>query len=111
MIKDDMLRVKNLQMALVVMPVIAVVRGDCAHVITAAVPVLQAHGLRALEITLNSPNALETIAHLPEIAGDIVIGAGTVNAALKLTYFGDVAWTTREDLGKHLDGAALETWR
>lgn len=36
---------------------------------------------------------------------------GVLNAALKLTFYGDINWTTRADLEQHLDGIALRTWR
>lgn len=63
------------------MPAIAIVRGDYARILPAALPVLHSNGLRALEITLNSPGALETIAALASNTESVRIGAGTVLSA------------------------------
>jgi 2-dehydro-3-deoxygluconokinase len=36
---------------------------------------------------------------------------GTANAALKMTHFGDIAWTTREDLEAQINGSSLRVLR
>lgn len=63
--------------------IIAIVRGRySAEQITAIADVLAAAGLTAMEITLNSPDALALISHLRSQIGDrMLIGAGTVRSA------------------------------
>jgi 2-dehydro-3-deoxyphosphogluconate aldolase / (4S)-4-hydroxy-2-oxoglutarate aldolase len=59
--------------------IIAIIRGDFAHVMDALVDALLAGGVRALEVTMNSPGALESIAAAVRQGGDgVLVGAGTV---------------------------------
>lgn len=59
--------------------VIAIVRGDHQQQIDEIARTLSENGVRAIEITLNSPGALEMIAHLSQHYGNrLLVGAGTV---------------------------------
>lgn len=58
--------------------VVAVVRGTTADHLQAAVETLVGHGLRWVELTLNTPSALDVLAELASRYGDVAWGAGTV---------------------------------
>lgn len=69
----------NLSNYLSRLPFVAILRGIHAHECPAISSVLYEAGFRCIEIPLNSPNAIQSIAllvqHLP---GDCLVGAGTV---------------------------------
>lgn len=73
---------KNLSNYLANLPFIAILRGIQSHECLAVAAVLYEAGFRCIEVPLNSPNALQSIAllaqHLPD---DCLIGAGTVISA------------------------------
>lgn len=58
--------------------VIAIARGLSTDAVLGTVDALVASGIRAVEVTLDSPDALRTIAALSERAGEVEVGAGTV---------------------------------
>lgn len=59
--------------------IIAILRGDYATHVLALADALLAGGVRALEVTMNSPGALEMIAALARHCGDrMLVGGGTV---------------------------------
>lgn len=59
--------------------IIAILRGDFRGAEPEIAEVLRDAGIRAVEVTLNSPDALESIALLAaKFDGEMVIGAGTV---------------------------------
>jgi 2-dehydro-3-deoxyphosphogluconate aldolase/(4S)-4-hydroxy-2-oxoglutarate aldolase len=61
--------------------IVAIIRGaDPADVLKIA-DALQSGGVRILEVTLNSPGALEVIKELTKAKNDMLIGAGTVLSA------------------------------
>ncbi|MES2047697.1 MAG: 2-dehydro-3-deoxy-6-phosphogalactonate aldolase [Pseudomonadota bacterium] len=70
---------KNLTNYLAKLPFIAILRGIQSHECLAVATVLYEADFRCIEVPLNSPNALQSIAllaqHLPD---DCLIGAGTV---------------------------------
>ncbi len=70
---------KNLSNYLAKLPFVAILRGIQNHECLAISAVLYEAGFRCIEVPLNSPNALHSIAllvqHLPD---DCLIGAGTV---------------------------------
>jgi 2-dehydro-3-deoxyphosphogluconate aldolase/(4S)-4-hydroxy-2-oxoglutarate aldolase len=58
---------------------ITIIRGDYHQHLDTIARALLAHGVKAMEVTLNSPGALEMIAYLATNYGDrMLIGAGTV---------------------------------
>jgi 2-dehydro-3-deoxyphosphogalactonate aldolase len=60
-------------------PLVAILRGVQTHEVLAIAEGLYETGFRCIEIPLNSPNALESIALLvKELPDDCLIGAGTV---------------------------------
>jgi 2-dehydro-3-deoxyphosphogluconate aldolase/(4S)-4-hydroxy-2-oxoglutarate aldolase len=62
--------------------IIAIVRGDHTETIEALAEALYRGGVRVMEVTLNSPNAMQMIAALNrQWAGKMLIGAGTVLTA------------------------------
>jgi 2-dehydro-3-deoxyphosphogluconate aldolase / (4S)-4-hydroxy-2-oxoglutarate aldolase len=71
--------VKSVRDELIEAGIIAIIRGDFAHVMDALVDALLSGGVRALEVTMNSPGALESVAAAVRQAGDgVLVGAGTV---------------------------------
>lgn len=58
--------------------VIAIARGLSTGAVLGTVDALVASGIRAVEVTLDSPDALRTIAALSGRADEIEVGAGTV---------------------------------
>jgi len=65
--------------ALAATPLIAILRGIQVHEAVAVVEALLAHGMRVVEVPLNSPQALRSVQTLVGHFGDdIVCGAGTV---------------------------------
>lgn len=58
--------------------IIAVVRTATAECIPEVITALTAGGIRCLEITMTTPNAVEAIAHACRSGADLLIGAGTV---------------------------------
>lgn len=65
--------------ALAATPLIAILRGIQVHEAVAVVAALLAHGMRVVEVPLNSPQALRSVQTLVGHFGDdIVCGAGTV---------------------------------
>lgn len=58
--------------------VIAVLRGRNAKGLTEVARALGNGGVRALEITLTTPGAVDGIAELSRAGGEVIIGAGTV---------------------------------
>jgi 2-dehydro-3-deoxyphosphogluconate aldolase / (4S)-4-hydroxy-2-oxoglutarate aldolase len=70
---------KSVRDELIEAGIIAIIRGDFAHVMDSLVDALLAGGVRALEVTMNSPGALESIAIAVRHSGDgVLVGAGTV---------------------------------
>ena len=60
-------------------PVVGILRGVTRRVMEGLVPAVMRGGLRQLEITMNTPGAVELIRHTAELAeGRMNIGAGTV---------------------------------
>lgn len=60
-------------------PLIAILRGITPAEAAAVGTTLYAHGFRCIEVPLNSPQPLESIAALREaVPGDCLVGAGTV---------------------------------
>lgn len=58
---------------------IAILRGDHQQHLDTIARLLHEGGIRAIEVTLNSPGALSMIAHLAQAYGDqMLVGAGTV---------------------------------
>ena len=69
--------------------VIAIVRGDFQGQLVPIAEVLIESGLTAIEVTMNSPNALIAIQELAKSVGDrILVGAGTV---VNLADIGEIA--------------------
>lgn len=67
---------------LVEMPLIAILRGITPDEVEAVGAALLAGGLRCLEVPLNSPDALQSIARLAAACGaEALVGAGTVTRA------------------------------
>jgi 2-dehydro-3-deoxyphosphogalactonate aldolase len=65
--------------ALAATPLIAILRGIHVHESVAIVEALLAHGMRVVEVPLNSPQAMRSVRTLVAHFGDaIVCGAGTV---------------------------------
>jgi len=60
------------------MPIIGILRNVSTESIRRIAPIYLKSGLRNLEITMNSPNALENIAELAKEYPQLNIGAGTV---------------------------------
>jgi 2-dehydro-3-deoxyphosphogluconate aldolase/(4S)-4-hydroxy-2-oxoglutarate aldolase len=59
--------------------IIAIIRGANPHDVSRIVEALYAGGIRTLEITLNSPNALELISEVSTVwQNKMLVGAGTV---------------------------------
>lgn len=60
-------------------PVIAILRGVAPHEVIDISHCLYQHGIRVIEVPLNSPNALDSIAKLVSVMPkDCLVGAGTV---------------------------------
>lgn len=68
----------NLEDALAETPVIAILRGVKPHEVEAVAEALHAAGVRVVEVPLNSPDPLDSIARLARFEGRLVWGAGTV---------------------------------
>jgi len=68
----------DLETALNEAPVIAIIRGVTPDEVTGVAEALYAGGVRVVEVPLNSPDPLESIAQLKAFAGRMVWGAGTV---------------------------------
>jgi len=60
------------------LPLIAILRGMTPEEAPWVLEVLASAGFRILEVPLNSPRPLESIAYLVQSAPDLLIGAGTV---------------------------------
>lgn len=58
--------------------VIAIIRGIKPGVCTEVVDAIAAGGVKAIEITANTPGAVEMIRRVSDAVDDVVIGAGTV---------------------------------
>jgi 2-dehydro-3-deoxyphosphogalactonate aldolase len=68
-----------LDAALKYLPLVAILRGVKPEEVEAIADALYAEGFRVIEVPLNSPNALDSIARLARrMPADAVIGAGTV---------------------------------
>lgn len=68
-----------LDRALQQLPLVAILRGVKPEEVEAIADALYAEGFRVIEVPLNSPNALDSIARLARrMPADAVIGAGTV---------------------------------
>lgn len=68
-----------LDAALKHLPLVAILRGVKPEEVEAIADALYAEGFRVIEVPLNSPNALDSIARLARrMPADAVIGAGTV---------------------------------
>ncbi|MFG6430700.1 2-dehydro-3-deoxy-6-phosphogalactonate aldolase [Roseateles sp. LYH14W] len=68
-----------LDQALKHLPLVAILRGVKPEEVEAIADALYAEGFRVIEVPLNSPNALDSIARLARrMPADAVIGAGTV---------------------------------
>jgi 2-dehydro-3-deoxyphosphogluconate aldolase/(4S)-4-hydroxy-2-oxoglutarate aldolase len=69
----------ELQSKLIHARAIAIIRGDYQLFIERIAQTLLENGVRAIEVTLNSPGALDMIARLSQVYGDqMLVGAGTV---------------------------------
>jgi 2-dehydro-3-deoxyphosphogluconate aldolase/(4S)-4-hydroxy-2-oxoglutarate aldolase len=62
--------------------IIAIFRGVGTNAVTARVPLLAAAGINVIEVTLDSPEALETIAEIRRSKPRATVGAGTVMSAM-----------------------------
>lgn len=70
--------------------IIAIVRGDHAATIGELAAALYSGGVRVMEVTLNSPNALQMIAAISrQWAGKMLVGAGTVLTAAQVDQAAD----------------------
>lgn len=58
--------------------VIAIVRGVEKEVVTDVVRAIAAGGVEAIEITVDTPGALEMIRQVSDVVDDVAVGAGTV---------------------------------
>jgi 2-dehydro-3-deoxyphosphogluconate aldolase/(4S)-4-hydroxy-2-oxoglutarate aldolase len=58
--------------------IVAIIRGIEAHVCNEVVTALAAGGVETIEITANTPGAIEMIRQVSDEVDDIIIGAGTV---------------------------------
>lgn len=68
-----------LEAALQHLPLIAILRGVKPEEVEGIADALYAEGLRVIEVPLNSPNALDSIARVARrMPADVVVGAGTV---------------------------------
>jgi 2-dehydro-3-deoxyphosphogalactonate aldolase len=68
-----------LNAALKQLPLVAILRGVKPEEVEAIADALYAEGFRVIEVPLNSPNALDSIARLARrMPADAVVGAGTV---------------------------------
>jgi len=68
-----------LNAALQQLPLVAILRGVKPDEVEAIADALHAEGFRVIEVPLNSPNALDSIARLARrMPADTVVGAGTV---------------------------------
>ncbi len=68
-----------LDQALQHLPLVAILRGVKPEEVEAIADAVYAEGFRVIEVPLNSPNALDSIARLARrIPADAVVGAGTV---------------------------------
>lgn len=68
-----------LNAALQQLPLVAILRGVKPEEVEAIADALHAEGFRVIEVPLNSPNALDSIARLARrMPADTVVGAGTV---------------------------------
>lgn len=68
-----------LDQALKHLPLVAILRGVKPEEVEAIADALYAEGFRVIEVPLNSPNALDSIARLARrMPADAIIGAGTV---------------------------------
>lgn len=68
-----------LDAALKYLPLVAILRGVKPEEVEAIADALYAEGFRVIEVPLNSPNALDSIARLARrMPADAVVGAGTV---------------------------------
>lgn len=71
-----------LEQALQQLPLVAILRGVKPDEVEAIAEALYAEGFRVIEVPLNSPQALDSIARLARrMPGDALIGAGTVLSA------------------------------
>lgn len=69
----------SIQEDLIAARVVAILRGDYTETIESVVKALLAGGVRAIEVTMNSADALGLIQRLTELHSDqLLIGAGTV---------------------------------
>jgi 2-dehydro-3-deoxyphosphogalactonate aldolase len=65
--------------ALAEMPIVAILRGITSSTVLTVADALQSAGIRIVEVPLNSPESLESIARLSrEFSGRMICGAGTV---------------------------------
>lgn len=70
--------------------IVAILRGDFAGAEEEIVAAMQESGLTAVEVTLNSPNALATIGRLATRFGAVMaVGAGTVLTAIEVKQAAD----------------------
>jgi 2-dehydro-3-deoxyphosphogalactonate aldolase len=60
------------------MPLVAILRGVAPDAVVAIAEALHAAGIRIVEVPLNSPQPLDSIARLAALADRLVTGAGTV---------------------------------
>jgi 2-dehydro-3-deoxyphosphogluconate aldolase / (4S)-4-hydroxy-2-oxoglutarate aldolase len=75
----------SLLSALATVPIVGILRGCPAAHATSVASVAQAAGLRVLEVTLDSPEALEQIRSIGALDLDLVVGVGTVTTADQVT--------------------------
>jgi 2-dehydro-3-deoxyphosphogalactonate aldolase len=66
-------------------PLVAILRGIQPHEVEPVTAALEARGLAIVEVPLNSPSPLDSIARLARVFGDrLLIGAGTVMTAAQV---------------------------
>ncbi|WP_293902635.1 2-dehydro-3-deoxy-6-phosphogalactonate aldolase [Phenylobacterium sp.] len=81
----------KLEPALAACPIVAILRGIQPHEAVAHAAALFGAGIRALEVPLNSPHPLESVAAIAaEFAGRMAVGAGTVLTADQVEAVADV---------------------
>ena len=71
--------------AIAACPIVAILRGVRPEEVVAVAEALETAGVRAVEVPLNSPEPLDSIARLAQtFAGRLVVGAGTVLTAAEV---------------------------
>lgn len=71
----------SVEQAFAAMPLVAILRGVSPDEVVGIAEAIQAAGIKIVEVPLNSPSPLASIARLQSLRGHIVSGAGTVVTA------------------------------